>query len=504
MDTSHRSVYVGTFVYCETLSRLSIFDGLIMVDQEGKISQIVKEADVSTEAIRQIVQDFGWDVEETTVHKAKANQFFFPGFIGMYSEFPLAVRADNMIDTHIHAPQFPNAGIFGKTTLLDWLKTYTYPIEASLADVGKAKKVYETCVSSTIAHGTTTASYYATIHVESTKALASICAAKGQRSLIGRVCMDHPSALVDYYRDENTAESKKATMAIIEHTKNLDPSGTHIAPILTPRSAVSCTSEQLHWLQDIANDPDYPLRIQTHLSENLSEMDHVKSTWPNHANYTAVYDAHGLLTPRTILAHAIHLDESERQCIAARGAKVSHCPVSNSALGSGMCKVRQLMDSGIIIGLGSDVSGGYSPSILEAARHACLVSRLVAADVEKEHKADGSKIIQKSETDQSIPEWDRVKLSVEEALWFATRGGAEVVGWHDRLGAFENGFQFDAQLVTFNHLESDEGVGQDPGNFQVFGWESWEDRIAKWMYCGDDRNTEKVWVDGRLIHTRSR
>ena len=370
-------------------------------------------------------------------------------------------------------------------------------MEASLSDIDKAKKVYEACVSTTLMHGTTTASYYATIHVEATNLLASICLSKGQRGLIGRICMDHPSALVDYYRDKDTEASRQACVAVVDHCAALDPTGYSLAPILTPRSAVSCTPEQLFMIRDMSSDPQRPIRIQTHLSENLSEMQLVREVWPGHQSYTTVYDSHGILTPRTILAHAIHLDESERQLIAARGAKVSHCPVSNSALGSGMCNVRQLMDSGITIGLGSDVSGGYSPSILEAARQACLVSRLVAAGVEKEQMSD----VQQKDT-SLVPEWDRVKLSVEEALWMSTRGGAEVVGWQDRLGAFEVGMQFDAQLIAFGELGREQDSQIDLGNFKVFGWESWEDRVAKWLYCGDDRNTRKVWVGGMLVHER--
>jgi guanine deaminase len=99
---------------------------------------------------------------------------------------------------------------------------------------------------------------------------------------------------------------------------------------------------------------------------------------------------------------------------------------------------------------------------------------------------------------------DRIKLKVEEVLWMASRGGAEVVGWQDRLGAFEVGMQFDAQLVSFDLLTPgfESQSTRDLGNFKVFGWESWEDRIAKWVYCGDDRNTVKVWVDGDVIHVR--
>jgi guanine deaminase len=143
-----------------------------------------------------------------------------------------------------------------------------------------------------------------------------------------------------------------------------------------------------------------------------------------------------------------------------------------------------LLDDGIVVGLGTDVSGGYSPSILESARQACLVSRLVAS--------------QASETT------GRENLSVEEALYLATRGGAQVVDMADQIGGFEKGMFFDAQLIELGPgvgIDGDD-LSNDSGNIDLFGWENWEEKIAKWVYSGDDRNVKSVWVGGRLVHQR--
>lgn len=388
-------------------------------------------------------------------------------------------------DTHIHAPQYPNAGIFGNSTLLEWLKKYTYPLETSLDSLPKARRVYSSCISRTIAHGTTTAAYYATIHVESTNLLASLCHSRGQRALIGRVCMDHPNALVDYYRDESSSEAIKSSHKVIEHIRKLDPIGEQIAPILTPRSAVSCTSELLLALGELSSSDVQGLRIQTHISENKSEIELVRELWPESTSYTQVYDHHKLLTNRTILAHAVHLTPEERRIVASRKSKVAHCPVSNSGLASGMCPVRALLDDGITVGLGTDISGGYSPSMLEAVRQACMISQLTS----------------------SITGDERARLSLQESLYLATRGGAEVVGWEDRIGAFEVGMQWDAQLIQCHSVPEDEDHPAESAeelesdNVAYFGWESQEDKVAKWVYGGDDRNTKMVWVGGKLIHT---
>jgi guanine deaminase len=233
-------------------------------------------------------------------------------------------------DTHIHAPQYPNSGLFGSTTLLDWLKTYTYPTEARFSSLPLARRVYSTLISTTLSHGTTTASYFATIHVPATNLLATLCHTLGQRALIGRICMDHPHALVDYYRDKSTSSALKDTHTVIAHIQELDPRGESVVPILTPRSAVSCTKELLSAFGSLSEERG--LRIQTHLSENVDEIALVRKMYPECESYTAVYNEYNLVTPRTILAHCIHLSPSERKLIVEKKAKIAHCPASNSSL----------------------------------------------------------------------------------------------------------------------------------------------------------------------------
>ena len=392
------------------------------------------------------------------------------------------------LDTHIHASQYPNAGVFGKSTLLDWLNTYTFPLEASLSNPDRARRVYARCVRKTLAHGTTTAAYYATIDVASTNLLADLCLATGQRALVGRVCMD--SALCpDYYRDESAAQALAAARASIAHIEEIDPAGALVRPVLTPRFAPSCTVELLTALGELQRGTG--LHVQTHIAENKGEVELVRELFPPGGaevaqgadTYAGVYDAFGLLGRRTILAHAVHLSEQEADLVAARGAKVSHCPCSNSALTSGAARVRWMLRKGIDVGLGTDMSGGYSPSVLEAARQAALVSRHVALEA---------------------PGDEGARLSVEEVLFLATRGGAKLVGLEGRVGAFEVGMEWDAQLVGLGMVDEDGGVaGAEESDCDAFGWESWADRVAKWLYNGDDRNTKKVWVRGRLVHQRT-
>ncbi|KAI1075795.1 guanine deaminase [Whalleya microplaca] len=464
-------LFLGTFIHSKNLGELQyLHDTAICVNKSGKIVAIEQKHD-RTKAEETLYPRLGWAVDDVVVTIGGDGQFFFPGFI----------------DTHVHAPQYPNVGIFGKSTLLDWLNTYTFPMEASLSSLPKARRVYTQCIRRTLAYGTTTAAYYATIHVPSTNLLADLCLSMGQRAFIGRVCMDHLGP--DYYLDESPDQALAATQASIDHIRGIDSGFALVSPILTPRFAPACTTETMRRLGALQRATGLP--VQTHISENVSEIELVHQLFPEDKSYAGVYDRYGLLTDKTILAHAVHITEEEADLIAKRGSKVAHCPCSNSALTSGEARVRWLLDKGIGVGLGTDMSGGYSPSLLEAARQASMVSNHLAMP--------GGKwdVIPQ-------PERENAKLSIEEVLYLATRGGAEVVGLGTKVGGFEVGMEWDAQLISLGMV--DETPNQidykDDGNVDIFGWESWDERVAKWVFNGDDRNVKKVWVRGRVIHER--
>lgn len=305
--------------------------------------------------------------------------------------------------------------------------------------------------------------------------------------------MDDEKLNPDYYRDESAAASVEKTEEVIRHIERVDPGFEIVSPILTPRFAPSCSREAMEGLGKLQREKNLP--VQTHLSENKGEIELVGQMFPEAGSYTQVYESCGLLTPKTVLAHVVHVSEAEAELIAEKGAKVSHCPCSNTSITSGTARVRWLWNKGVEVGLGTDVSGGYSPSILEAARQAAMVSRHVAMGIADEEEREGT------------------KLTVEEVLYLATRGGARCLGLEEKLGGFEVGKAWDAQMIGLAVLDEqgrrksetdDTGSGghDEGGNVDLFGWEDWEERMAKWLYNGDDRNTKKVWVKGRLVHAR--
>ncbi|QLL32516.1 hypothetical protein HG536_0D00380 [Torulaspora globosa] len=470
------AVFHGNFVDTPSLGQLrnreTVSVGVSLTGADKGNIVFIKEGSVDPVAdCREFDESLAAE-EVVVVDGSGEAAFFFPGFV----------------DTHIHASQYPNAGIFGNSTLLNWLETYTFPLEAALEHAEVAREVYEAVVRRTLANGTTTAAYFATIDAESTKLLARICSSRNQRALVGKVCMDQNSP--DYYRETTEAclQNCRRVLSFLDQELK-DPK---IQPILTPRFAPSCSRELLLKLGQLSQDEGH-LHIQTHLCETNEEISWVKSLFPECETYTHVYERFNLLTRKTVLAHCVHLTDDEARLIKAAESGVSHCPTSNSSLTSGECKVRWLLDQGIKVGLGTDVSGGFTCNMLAVARQAHLVSRHLAM----------------REQNQKLR--DHWKLSVPEVLFLATLGGAQALDMDEKIGSFEVGKQFDAQLINL----------KSPGsNVDIFAWQrptlhinhannrvrlppgtTNEDLIAKWFFNGDDRNVSGVWVAGNPCHS---
>lgn len=467
------TTYYGTFAHTPTLGELEILPKTaIGVDQDGTIDFIVTNIiNDSLESLLDLTMNnksvFNLTIDEIEIVNINddENKFFFPGFI----------------DTHIHAPQFPNNGIFGNSTLLDWLEIYTFPLESSFNDLDLATDIYSKVIKKTLGYGTTTASYYATIHTDATNLLADLSLKFGQRSFIGKVCMNQnsPSNYI-----ETDDECKISTLKVIDHIKSRNPTGDLINPVLTPRFAGSCTDDLLNWLGDLRKSGDY--HCQTHLCENHDEIEWITNMFPQYDHYTDIYHKTNILSSKTTLAHCIHLSDDEMNLLKITGSGVSHCPTSNSSITSGEARIRWLLNNDINVSLGTDCSGGFTPSILEVAKHALLVSR---------------HLVMKSEKDTE-------KLSSNDVLYLATMGGAKVLKIDDKVGCFKVGLKFDAQLIDLNCKDSNVDIFQ----FQNPNWgklqiddsmKKFSNLIDKWLFNGDNRNIINVYVNGRKVIDRN-
>jgi len=291
----------------------------------------------------------------------------------------------------------------------------------------------------------------------------------------------------DYYVEPSVTESINTTHALISHIRTL-PEPRLVEPVLTPRFAISCTSDLMYQLGNMARS-DPSLRIQTHISENQGEIQKTLDLFPTASSYADVYDKHGLLGSRTILAHAIHLEEEEMVLLKERDAGVSHCPTSNFNLRSGICSLGKLIDRGIKVGLGTDVSGGFSPSILTAIQHASMASKVVAMQTDV------------SPSDPYIYQGHQVPLVT--LLYLATLGGARVCGLEDRIGSFAVGKAFDALLVSVRgdasnpalwDVDLDKELRIEPAEGKEL--DIW---LERFFFTGDDRNIKRGYVQGRWI-----
>ncbi|KAI5899576.1 guanine deaminase [Schizophyllum commune H4-8] len=453
--------YYGAVVNPQTLTESQLLPRcLLAVGDVGTIEWIVEDVEGSL-VQETLAQKCCVDAEVTEL---RHGEFLMPGFV----------------DTHTHAPQKPNIGSGQQYELLDWLKHVTFPMEAKFADVDFARRTYESVVQRIINCGTTTCCYYATLHLEASKILADIVHARGQRAFIGKCNMDRNSP--DHYREASPEASLADTEALIAHITTYPPSTPQrVSAILTPRFAISCTPPLLSGLGTLAaSDP--ALRIQTHISENRGEIAFTKELFPDCATYAHVYDKFGLLRGNTVLAHAIHLEPAEVALIKERNAGISHCPTSNFNLSSGVAPVGEYLDKGIKVGLGTDVSGGFSPSILNAVQNASIASKVIAM------RAPGA---------ASPTTFANRQLSVNTLLYLATLGGAQVCALDAHIGNFAPGKAFDALLVNCRNDSGNPNLwGVDP---DIHVGDNLMGLLERFLFCGDDRNISAVYVQGRLI-----
>ena len=378
----------------------------------------------------------------------------FPALPDRYAGLPVRDLGEALVlpgyaDLHTHAAQYGNLGLGMDLTLIEWLDTLTYPEEARFAREEHARAVYGRFVDELRAGLTTRACVFATAHTEGTLVLMDLLEASGLRVMAGRVNMDRNAP--DTLREPDASAALSETEGWLEKTGRYE----RTAPILTPRFVPSCTPALLRGLGALAGERGLP--VQSHLDETPEEVAWVQKLHPESESYAAVYDAAGLLGPRTVLAHCIYMTDEETALLKERGVFIAHCPASNMNVRSGIAPVRRLLDQGMNIGLGTDISGGHSPDMAQAVRDALSVSRLLWR------------------MDPGAP----AHLTAAEAFWLATAGGGAFFG---RVGKFEPGYAFDA-------VAADDGpAGEDLAR-----------RLERFIYRGSSHQVIAKYVAGRRL-----
>jgi len=324
--------------------------------------------------------------------------------------WPGAVILPGFVDTHLH---FPQTRIVGSASgpLLPWLQASVFPEEARFAEPEHAAAVAEEFCDALRSQGTTTAGIYSSSHPEATEILLRALDRHGLRAVTGPTLMDRgaPPAVL---REASAARAAAEEL----HARWHGHDGGRLQLSAIPRFALSCTPALMRHAAAFADA--HGLLVQTHISENLDEVVATRTTFPGSRDYLGVYEDHGLVGPRTILAHCIHLSDDEWARVRDQDVAVAHCPDSNFFLGSGQMPLRRVLDLGIRVGLGTDVGAGRTFSmrrVAAAAHDAALV--------------------------RSEP------VTPEELLWLATRGGAVALGLGERLGCLAPGFLADLVAV---------------------------------------------------------
>ena len=385
---------------------------------------------------------------------------------------PGSVLLPGMVDLHVHAPQWPQLGTGLDLPLERWLFEYTFPLEARFADLAFARPVWADLVGGLLAHGTTTAVYFATVDVGATTALAEAALAAGQRAYVGRVAMDHPTGTPDWYRDASAEDGVAASARSIDAIRSLDAGRGLVEPILTPRFTPACTDGLLRGLGELAARAG--TLVQTHASESDWAHGHALERFGR--TDCAALDGFGLLRRGTILHHANHLTDNDAALLRERGAGIAHCPLSNAYFANAVLPVRRLVAEGVAMGLGTDVSGGASPSLLHTAHEAVTVSRLLNDGVDRSKPA----------AERGVP---GSSIDTRLAFWLATLGGASLLG--SPVGLLAPGRRFDAVLVDATSRR---------GSLRVYPELDTPERVLeKIVRLAGPPDILGVWVDGRRV-----
>jgi len=369
------------------------------------------------------------------------------------------------VDTHVHYPQVDVIASHG-TQLLDWLERYTFPAEMRFADVDHARATAAFFLDTLLANGTTTALVFATVHPQSVDAFFGEALARNLRMISGKVLMDRhaPRALLD---TPDSARDESRRLIRDWHGKG------RLGYAVTPRFAPTSTPEQLAVAGALLDE--YPdVHLHTHLAENADECDWVATLFPDAIDYLGVYERHGLVRRRSVFAHAIHLPHDAWRRLARAEAAVAHCPTSNLFIGSGLYDLRAADAARVRTGLGTDVGGGDSFSLLRTLNEAYKVQQL-----------------------------QRHTVSPERMLYLATLGGARALDLEASIGNFRPGKEADlvvlddaatpllARRSAMARTRSAASTSDRAGG--------WQERLFALMMLGDERAVAETRIMGRAV-----
>lgn len=363
-----------------------------------------------------------------------------------------------MIDCHVHFPQVDIIASYGER-LLDWLREYAFPAEQRFADAAHAAEVAAFFVDELLRNGTTTALVFATVHPQSVDAIFEKALARNMRLVSGKVLMDKncPEPLRD---DPRSAYADSLRLIRKWHGRS------RLSYAITPRFAVTSSEGQLAEAGRLASEhPD--VYVHTHLAESEDEVELIARQFSWSRSYLDVYEHFGLVRERSVFAHCLYLDDQDRKEMADNGSAIAFCPTSNLFLGSGLFDLRSAQEKSLRVGLGTDVGGGTSLSMLRTASEAYKVLHLQG---------------------QALPPF--------RAFYLSTLGAARALYLDDRIGNFEPGKEADFVVldsslmsITSRRLGSSKDIAE---------------KLFALIMLGDDRCVAATYLMGEMAHRADR
>lgn len=317
------------------------------------------------------------------------------------------IALPGFIDLHVHLSQYMMRGLY-EPALLPWLNKHVFPEEARSAEADYSRNLAQLFFNALCSVGTTMSVIYTAPFPTACQTAFEQADAKGIRALIGMTMMDKnsPEELL-----QNTNDSLQQSIELYEQWHDISPLLDYI---FTPRFAPTCSMELMQEVARFADNNN--AWVQTHLSENTDELSWVKALF-GLSSYTEVYQKAGLLRPKSIFGHAIHLSPQELVLLKEHDAKIAHCPDSNFYLKSGEYPLQQIMDEGICFGLGSDVGAGTSLNML--------------------HHTKMMNFRQSSHA-----------VLPANALYHITLGSAKLLGMDNKIGSIDKGKEADIVFLS--------------------------------------------------------
>lgn len=386
------------------------------------------------------------------------------GFSGYdFYDYEGKLIVPGLIDLHLHASQNAFRGTAMDLELIDWLNEKAFREESKFSQIDYAKKSYGIFTDELIRSATTRAVIFATMHNDATVELMNALDGSGLKAYVGKVNMDRNSP--PYLCETDAKTSLRDTVDVISRTENLK----NVKPILTPRFTPSCTDELFKGLEELQIEYDLP--VQSHLSENLGEIELVKNLRPEAEFYGKTYDAYGLFgksksgkSVKTVMAHCVWSGDDEQALMKENGVFIAHSPLSNLNLSSGIAPIRRYLNKGLKVGLATDVAGGNTKSMFSAIVACVQVSKMHWRLVDSSEKP----------------------ITFAEAFYLSTKGGGEFFG---KVGSFESGYEADILVL-------DDGILPSPCDFSI------EKRLERYAYLNGDLRQGGImakFVDGEKI-----